>query len=273
MLASAAQCGCDRGMSEPLVITSRPGVTRVRINRPEQGNALDIPTATALVAAIHAAEQNPTTAVLTLTGTGRLFCGGGDVEAMAAHSSADRPAFLTELADAAHSVMRALAGSRLVILAAVNGAAAGAGLGLVLNSDLVVATDQAKFLAAYASIGLTPDSGATRMLPHILGHQRAMEMLVGGKALTAAEAKEWGLINEVSPADRFEAAVTQWESRLLRVPAQVLATTKGLARQAMEPALGYSEHLDREATLIAQSCSTPESQLLIERFASQGKTA
>lgn len=260
-------------MTEPLVITSRPGITRVNINRPDQGNALDVRTARALVEAIHAAEENPTTAVLTLTGTGRIFCGGGDVAAMAAHGSAERPAFLTELADAAHSVMRALAGSRLVILSAVNGAAAGAGLGLVLNSDLVVATDHAKFLAAYASIGLTPDSGATRMLPHILGHQRAMEMLVGGKALTAAEAKEWGLVNEVTPAERFETAVSQWESRLLRVPAQVLATTKGLARQAMEPSLGYSEHLDREATLIAQSCSGPESQELIARFAAKSQPA
>lgn len=260
-------------MTEPLEITSRPGVTRIRINRPDQGNALDVPTATALVAAIHAAEENPTTAVLTLTGTGRIFCGGGDVAAMASRSGAERPAFLTELADAAHSLMRALAGSRLVVLAAVNGAAAGAGLGLVLNSDLVVASDQAKFLAAYASIGLTPDSGATRMLPHILGHQRAMEMLVGGRALTATEAKEWGLVNEVTDADRFEATVSAWESRLLRVPAQVLATTKSLARQAMEPVLGYSEHLDREATLIAQSCTTPESQQLIERFAAKGRAA
>lgn len=253
-------------MDAPVLIDSRPGVTRVTFNRPEQGNALDLETARALLAAIRTAEDSPHTSVLTLTGTGRLFCGGGDVAAMAARTPEERPAFLSELAQAAHEVMLALAGSRLVILAAVNGSAAGAGLGLVLNSDLVLAAEPAKFVAAYSGIGLTPDSGVSRLLPHVLGHQRAMELLVTGRALTAAQAAEWGLVNEVVPTERFEAAITQWEARLLRTPAGVLADTKSLARLATEPGVGHAKHLDREAELIAQACTSPESRELIKRF-------
>lgn len=256
-------------MSEPLLIDSRPGVTRVTFNRPERGNALDLETAQSLLAAIRAAEEDPHTSVLTLTGSGRLFCGGGDVAAMASRDANARPAFLSELADAAHAVMRALAASRLVVLVAANGTAAGAGLGLVLNADLVVAAEPAKFVAAYAGIGLTPDSGVSRLLPHVLGHQRSMELLVGGRALSATEAKDWGLVNEVSTVERFEACVGQWEAKLLRVPGQVLADTKALTRLATEPGWDHARHLDREATLIAHSSTGAASQRLIDGFAAR----
>lgn len=257
-------------MDSPLVTQTRPGVTRVRFDRPEAGNALDLDAARALLSAIETAEADPHMAVLTLTGSGRVFCGGGDVAAMAQHRGADRPAFLRELAEAAHRVMLALARSRLVVLAAVNGAAAGAGLGLVLNSDLVIAAENAKFVAAYSAIGLTPDSGVSRLLPHVVGHQRAMELLVGSRTVGAKEAEDWSLVNAVVPASDLEGTTTLWEDRLLRVPAHALAETKRLARLAGDPELGLEDHLERETESIVRASETPEAGARIEQFAQKG---
>lgn len=240
------------------------------MNRPEAGNSMGLESTRALLAALREAEADPHTAVLTLTGAGRLFCGGGDVAAMAVHTPEARPAFLAELADAVHEVMLALASSRLVVLAAVNGAAAGAGLGLVLNADLVVASERAKFVAAYSSIGLTPDSGVSRLLPELVGHHRAMELLVTGRALSAEEAREWGLVNEVSAPEDFEACIARWESRLLRVPGPTLAQTKVLARHADDGAVSYQRHLAREAASIAEASGRDDAGALIERFATGG---
>src|SRR5690606_12384680 len=129
-------------------------------------------------------------------------------------------------ATAVHSVMLALRQSRLVVIASVQGAVAGAGLGLVLNSDFVVASNSATFHSAYSRIGLTPDSGVTFLLPQIVGSHRAARMLLGGYRLDAEEALEWGLVSEVADLKALESRTREFAATIARTPTQALGPTK-----------------------------------------------
>lgn len=248
----------------PLRIQARPGVVRVTLDRPAQGNALSLAMARELLAAVHAAEADPDVHVLTLTGAGRFFCGGGDVAAMGAASPAERPAVLRELAGAASEVALALVRSRLLVLAGVNGTAAGAGLGLVLNADVVLVRDDALLLAAYAGIGLAPDTGVSWWLPRAVGPVRAAELTLRGRRLTGAEAVEWGVASEAVSGDEFEARLDALEDELAAGAVHAYGPTKALLRGP--EIVGYAEHLDRETAAISAASGHPEAVRRVDAF-------
>jgi 2-(1,2-epoxy-1,2-dihydrophenyl)acetyl-CoA isomerase len=238
------------------------GVAHVLLDRPADANALDLEMARAFLGTLRAAEQRPDIRVLTITGAAHFFCGGGDVKAMA--SAVDKPAFLRELADAAHEVMLAMAQSRLFLIAAVNGPAAGAGLGLVLNADYVVASEHARFRTAYAALGLTPDSGVSYLLPRAVGHQRAMELLLVGRELSAQEAAEWGLVNEAVAPEALQSRVEELSETLAARSSSAWAVTKRLAN--LELIERYRAHLAEESSQISRMASLPDAQARIARF-------
>ena len=188
-----------------VLVETRPGVVRLTLNRPAKGNALGLTMAREVLAAIAAAEADESVHVLTLTGAGRIFCGGGDVQAMAAAPAGpERRAMIQELGEAAGEVAVALTGSRLLVLAGVNGTAAGAGLGLMLGGDVVLVREDAQLVTAFSALGMTPDTGVSYWLPRVLGPVRATQLLLGGRRLNGTEAVAWGLATE---------AVAGWRSR------------------------------------------------------------
>ena len=246
-------------------VERRAGVVRVVLDRPSDGNALDLRLAREALAALRGAEADPTVHLLTLTGSGRLFCAGGDVKSMAGHPAAERPEFLRELASAARDLALALVRSRLLLIAGVNGTAAGAGLGLLLNSDWVLIREDASVLAAYAGMGLSPDTGVSYLLPRAVGHQRAVELTLGGRKLSGAEAVEWGIANEAVPPDEFAARLTETEDRFRRGAVGAYGPTKRLLRRGV--GAGYAAHLREEITSISERSSAPESVALVDAFA------
>ena len=245
-------------------IERRPGVVRLIMNRPADGNAFTLEMAREALAALRDAESDPDIHVLTLTGEGRFFCAGGDVTSMASFEAGDRPAFLSELADAAHDVALAMMRSRLLIIAGVNGTAAGAGFGLVLNSDWVLASDQSSMLAAYSKIGLSPDTGVAYLLPRALGHQRATDLAWNGRVLSGAEAVDWGLANEVTAAASLAGRRTEVEDRFWSGAVQTYVPTKKLLRATA--LAGYVEHLRNESASIAELSGHPETVQRVDRF-------
>ncbi|HUG49842.1 MAG TPA: enoyl-CoA hydratase/isomerase family protein [Terrimesophilobacter sp.] len=248
---------------------ARNGFARLVLDRAAEANALDLALAQDALAALREAERDPSVRVLAITGAGDVFCGGGDVKAMAA--AEDPSAFLAELADAVHEFVLGLATSRLFVVAGVNGPAAGGGLGLALNADYVIASDRAWFLAAYADIGLTPDSGVSSLLPRVVGHQRAMELLLTGRRLSASEAAQWGLANEVVAHDALDARMSALcASVATRLP-HVLASTKRLV--SPEHIETYRAHLAEESATIARMAAHPDSMALITRFANRSSGA
>jgi 2-(1,2-epoxy-1,2-dihydrophenyl)acetyl-CoA isomerase len=259
----------EKAVTEPEMTAAvrtehRSGVVRLVLQRPAEGNALNLQMAREALTALRAAEADPDVHLLTLTGEGRFFCGGGDVRSMAARDPEQRPEFLSTLADAAHELALAMTRSRLLIVAGVNGVAAGAGLGLMLNSDWVLVAAEAPLMTAYASIGLTPDTGVSYWLPRLVGHQRAVDLTLGDRRLTGAQAVDWGLANRAVPAVEFSERLTETEDRFLSGARHALFPTKQLLRRDHD---GYETHLAAESAKIAELSGHPASIRLVDDFA------
>ncbi|MCR2783406.1 MULTISPECIES: enoyl-CoA hydratase/isomerase family protein [unclassified Microbacterium] len=241
---------------------------RITLDRPDAGNAVDLDTALALQDAIASAEASAAT-VIVLDAVGSVFCSGGDVAAMARASHPS--AFLDRLAGAMHAALEAMTRSRLFVVAAVDGAAAGGGLGLALTADYLIATPRARFLTAYAGVGLTPDSGVSSLLARSVGMHRALALAATGRPLTADEAQRWGIVSEVVPPEQLAATVDGRARDFARAAGPALGETKRLIRAAAEAT--YSAQLAEEQRTIAHAAGTPHAQERIRAFLDRGAAA
>lgn len=253
-------------MTTPLLVERRPGLVRLVLDRPSAGNALDVGLVSALTVELERAEADPGVRVLTLTGRDRFFCAGGDVATMSSVPAQGRYESLLELATATSRLIAAVARTRLLVVAGVNGITAGAGLGLLLAADWALAAEEARIMGAFAAVGLTPDTGVSYLLPRAVGHQRAVDLSLGGRRLGGAEAVDWGLAASCVPAADFERELCQAEDRFLAAPGHVLAPTTGLLRAARFGP-GWEEHLHTEAHRVAEMAATDESVSLVDAFA------
>ncbi len=161
-------------MAEPVRYAVDGNVARITLNRPEVSNAVDLPAAHAFEVAVQRAGADDEVRAVLLTGAGPRFCAGGDLAAMAADE--DPAGYVRELALVFDRGLRSLAALPKPVVAAVHGAVAGAGLGVVLSADLVVAARSTKFAFAYTGVGLTPDCGVSVLLPRAIGQQRALQL-------------------------------------------------------------------------------------------------
>ncbi|MDQ1105409.1 enoyl-CoA hydratase-related protein [Nocardioides zeae] len=173
------------------------GIGVLELSRPAVGNAIDLASARELSSAARSLVADPEVRVVLVEAAGDHFCVGGDVRAMAE----EPPSWCSEVATTVHEAVLALHEADRVVVAAVQGAAAGAGFSLVLLADLVVATPATRFIPAWSRIGLTPDGGASWLLPRAVGSQRTAAMLIGGKVLEGTEALDWGLVTELVDND------------------------------------------------------------------------
>lgn len=189
------------GTAQVLFDLDEDGVGRLRLNRPEASNGMNVPFLRALHEAVMTATGRPELRVLLLTGEGKNFCAGGDVKTFAAKGEA-LPDYLREATAWLQNVAQALLALPVPVVAAVHGfAAGGGGLGLVCASDIVLAGESAKFMSGAARVGMAPDAGSSVTLPQLVGLRKAMEILLLNPTLTAAEAAEIGLITRVVADD------------------------------------------------------------------------
>lgn len=236
--------------SEPVVLLDRAdGVGTITLNRPAAFNALDLDLADGLLAALIDCDEDPAVRAVVITGNGPAFCAGGDIRQMVAHSlPAGHPAaFLKLLTARFHAAMATLARMPKPVVAAVNGAAAGAGFSVAIACDLTIAADSAKFTVAYAGIGVSPDGSATYHLPRLVGPKRAYELFALNRPLTAAEACDAGLVNQVFPVADFAAAARDYAARLAAGPTVALGAAKRLIAASWDASLeAQMEHERRE---------------------------
>lgn len=242
------------------------GVAEVVLNRPGVSNAIDVELAERLREMLVRADQDPLVRVVLLLGAGRVFCAGGDLAAMDA--APDRSDFLARLVQAAHGVARVIDQSSKPVVCGVQGAAAGAGFALALGADLVVAGRSATFVTAYTSVGLTPDTGLSWLLPRAIGQQRASELILTSDPLPAERARELGIVTNVSDDDNVAEIARALANRLAARPPRATAGARLLARTSWSHTL--DEHLDREAERISEAAGGHEAAALIEQFV--GKT-
>src|SRR3954471_8731087 len=259
------------GRQDELVTTTVPlmsvsdGVATIRLSRPDTGNALDLPAAIALRDAVgEVASALDRVHVVVLSAEGRLFCAGGDVRAMAAAD--DRPVFVAELAGVLHEALERLRALPVPVVAVVQGAAAGAGVGLVLAADVVLAAEHATFVAAYPSVGLSPDCGVSALLPAVVGARRAALFLLTGTSVDAATALDWGLVTEVCPAETLDARAGEVVATITALPRRAVGEAARLLRRSGERT--YAAQLADEAATIARLSGGAEAGALLESFAS-----
>ncbi|MHB8781846.1 MAG: enoyl-CoA hydratase/isomerase family protein [Desulfobacteria bacterium] len=223
-------------MGEVVVTERRDGVATIRMNRPERLNAYNEEMGTALLSEVSAAAADPAVRCLVLTGTGKAFSAGGDVESFAAFEK-EGPERFMGLAIGLHALIATLRRAPKPVVAAVNGVAAGAGFSMALACDIAVAAASARFTLGYQNIGLSPDGGMTFFLARAVGAQRAMEMTLFSRVLPATRAAEWGLVQEIFPDSEFSAEVEALADRLASGPTLAYSRAKELYNRALSQPL------------------------------------
>lgn len=227
----------------PAVETTRDrGVLTVTLNRPDVLNAFDAAMHEALAAALNEAHSPEVRGVL-VTGAGRGFCVGQDLREL----EEDERDVAERLRTLYHPNVLAIRALEKPVVAAVNGAAAGAGLSLACACDLRLASDRAAFVPAFVDIGLVPDSGASFFVSRLLGHARALEWMASGRKLMAAEAHAWGLVSEVVEHEGLAERASEIVQALAAMPTRAIGMTKRLLDNAATATL--REQLELEAQL------------------------
>ena len=224
----------------------RERIAFLTLSRPEAANTINMQFGRELLSAAFAIEASGARAVV-LSGRGRNFCFGGDLKGMVA-TGEDVQTYLSELTSNLHAAIAHLARLDAPVIAAVNGTAAGAGMGLVLAADYAIAARSSKFVAAYTAVGLTPDASCTFLLPRAVGYKRAMELLLTNRVLDAQQALDWGLVNDVVDDDKLADTAAALAARFADGPAGAFGAVKRLLADA-EP--GLEAQLGREGRSIA----------------------
>lgn len=232
------------------------GVARLELHRPDAANAIDLELATELERATAELAGDNGVRVVLLTGAGARFCGGGDVSSFADTDPSALPALLAEITAHLHPAVEQLVALDAPVIAAVQGSAAGAGFGLMLAADLVVATRSAKFVMAYTGIGLSPDGSSSWFLPRIVGLRRATELTLTNRVLTAEEALAWGLVTTVVDDDALTSTAEELATRLAAGPTLAYGRAARLLRDAGTASL--HDHLEVERQELSASAGTAD---------------
>lgn len=239
-------------MADHVVVSSAARVLRIEINRPEKRNALTRAMYSTLADAIERSDADPEVRVITVTGAGDAFTSGNDLND-----------FL-EAPTMAHGnpVMRFLSvisQARKPLIAGVNGLAVGVGVTLLLHCDLVYAAENAAFQLPFVNLGLVPEAASSLLLPRLIGHQRAAELLFFGDRFDAQTALELGLINSIHPREALEQVVAERAAVLAAKPPQALRLTKQLLKDG---ALwtGVAARLEEERAHFERQLASPEAR-------------
>jgi 2-(1,2-epoxy-1,2-dihydrophenyl)acetyl-CoA isomerase len=206
-------------------------IATVTLDRPTALNALTVPMKEELLAALRSAEHDRAVRAVILTGAGRAFCAGQDLHE---RLEPDAAPLGEELRERYNPIARAMRGMDKPILGAINGVAAGAGASLALLCDIRIAAEGATFGLAFGRVGLVPDTGATWLLPRLVGAARAAEIALLGTALSAADALAVGLVAAVVPGDSLMATAREMAGRLAAGAPIALALTKRALNAAWE---------------------------------------
>ncbi|MEO6954332.1 MAG: enoyl-CoA hydratase-related protein [Polyangia bacterium] len=246
------------------------GLLQVTLDRPDSANAIDATMALELADLGRRCEADASIRAVVLTGSGtRFFCAGGDIGSFVSAGDALAP-MLRELTMHLHAALSSFARMNAVLITAINGAAAGGGLGLAIAGDLCIAARSASFKSAYTAIGLSPDASTSFWLPKLVGVRRAQQMVLTNVTVDSARALEWGLVTEVVEDAQLVSRARALAVGIGALPGPSVAASRRLLLESMEGA-SLTEQLDREGRSISQLALTPEARTQIDRFLSKSK--
>ena len=234
----------------PVLFQRKDGVARLTLNRPDAGNTIDLPLARALMDAAIACDEDDEIRVVVLTGAGKMFCAGGDIDGFAV-AGEDTGTLFKQLTAPVHSAVSKLMRMEKPLVTVINGPAAGAGLSLALMGDVVIAARSAKFAFAYGAIGLTPDGGASWFLPRLIGMRRAQELALLNRRLSGEEAAELGLITRVVDDEALVEEADKVVAQLSASATRAMGRTRNLLLSSFANSL--EEQMELEARAISLS--------------------
>ena len=231
-------------MSESVLWDLKDHVLTLTLNRAEARNAYSDELKEALLRALDAAEHDDDVRVVIVTGAGKAFSAGGDLKAMQERSgmfSGDGPELRTNYRFGLQQVTRRFQSFEKPVVAAINGAAIGAGLGLALNADIRIAAEDAKLGATFTRLGLIPGDGSAYLLARAIGMPRALELILTARVITARTAMSMGLVNEVVEPERLLERAYEVAQEMAVLPPKALALAKALVYKTV--------HADIETSL------------------------
>jgi 2-(1,2-epoxy-1,2-dihydrophenyl)acetyl-CoA isomerase len=215
-------------------------VAWLTLNRPDKLNAFTEEMNKEVTKALNTAEKDSGVRCIVITGSGRAFCAGEDLAGV--DENTDHAEFLRKRYN---PMVQKIASIEKPVIAGVNGVAAGAGMSLTLACDFRIASEKASFVEAFIHIGLIPDSGSLYYLPRLVGHAKAMELAVLGEKISAADAKEFGLVTKTVSVDNFEAELRDFSERLAKMPTKAVGLIKRYMYESWTGTL--PEVLEKEA--------------------------
>lgn len=253
---------------ETILFAVTDGVATVTFNRPEAANAMNPQCAREFSEVAILCDDDPQVRAVVLTGAGKMFCAGGDLGAFVEAGQAAK-SLLKQMAGDLHMGLSRLARGSAPVIAAVNGTAAGAGFSLVMACDLAIAAQNAVFTMAYTRAGLSPDGSSTFYMPRKIGDRRTRELMLTNRVLNAAEALEWGIVNQVVEAGAALSAAQDLAKELAQGPTLAYGAVKTLLNGTFEQ--GLESQMELEARTIAELSLSGDGQEGMSAFLNKRK--
>jgi 2-(1,2-epoxy-1,2-dihydrophenyl)acetyl-CoA isomerase len=246
-----------------LVFEVKDDVGLIRLNRPDDGNAITLEMAGELLDVVLRCDEDPGVRAVVLTGSGKMFCAGGDLKAFAGQGEG-ASLYMKEVTQVFHAAVSRLNWMDAPVIAAINGTAAGGGLSLALATDITVAAESAKFTMAYTRVGLVPDGASTYFLARLVGLRRAKEMVLLNTVLSAQQALEWGLVNQVVADELVLPTALGIAQQLATGPTRAFGKAKRLLLSGATESL--ESQMEKESRGIAAMVGSADGQEGIAAF-------
>lgn len=219
-------------------------VAKIILNRPDKYNSFNKEMALSLQGLLDDCAENDDVRAIVISGNGKAFCAGQDLDEA---TDPNGPSLNSIVGEHYNPIILKIRKIEKPIIAAVNGVAAGAGANIALACDIVIARESAKFIQAFSSIGLIPDSGGTYFLPRLIGVQKSLALMMTGDRISAKEAEDMNMIYKAIPDDQFSSFVDEFASKIASMPTKGLVLTKKAVNASFDNTL--KEQLDLEEKL------------------------
>jgi 2-(1,2-epoxy-1,2-dihydrophenyl)acetyl-CoA isomerase len=242
-----------------IIYEVRDGVAQITFNRPKSANSLSDRLSAEMVDAIIRSEKNDAVRAMVVTGNGRFFSAGADLKGFYVPEGE-----LKSRVSLLHVALSRIVRAPFPVIAAVNGTAAGAGMGIACACDLMIAAESARFVMAYSRIGLSPDGTTTYFLPRRIGIGRALELAYTNRTLSAREALEWGIANRVVPDAELGAEAHGLASELAKGPTRAYVAAKRLMYSGTTETL--ETQIENELRAVYELAVTEDAREAIKAF-------
>ncbi len=238
-------------------------VAHITLDRPDEANSLNLEMARELFEVAVRCDEEPEIRAAVITGAGPMFCGGGDLKSFAAEGDG-LAMHLKEVTAYLHAAITRFSSMDAPLVAAVNGAAAGAGFSIALAADIIVAASAARFVMAYTGAGLTPDGSSTYFLVRAVGLHRAKELALTNRVLAPEEALDWGIVSRVVADSELLEAAGALAAELAQGPTLALGEAKRLLTEGT--VTGLETQMERETRAIARAAATADGREGVAAF-------